>query len=239
MAGWSVLSHTKVAGAASSAAVTTPAINTTGADVIVFATTEATANALGAPSDSASNTWPAATINDNDVPDTRRAVLYVLRNPTTSASHTFTWTPGGTNSAFSPVVVIALSGSLKSATPVDQTSSANSGVTLVTTEAAGSITPTQNNEMLVTVLAHSFTPISAASINNGTIYESLVYVGGTTYGLYLGAFNQVTAAAINETWSWTTAVPATAMVVSLKAAPALVPGRRLVRPYSLVVPRRY
>ena len=129
------------------------------------------------------------------------------------SGHTFTVSNAAVT--FPEIEVYAVSGS--HATPLDQLAGATSGGTSVTSLATGSITPTQNNELIISGWGLSGTTTGTPTINSGmTISDFLNGVGGSYVAGGTAYKTQSTAAAINPTWSWATSAPAYAVIVSFK-----------------------
>jgi hypothetical protein len=179
---------------------TSSAINTTGANLIVGQVTSY--SGAGTFTDSQGNTWQSVYVGGVNTGDEYCQILYAFA-PTTSASHTFT-----TNGEYSVINVLAFSGSVGSGS-YDQRNQNVPGV--ATINALGSITPSANNSMIIAALSGD-NAIGANSINNGTI------IGTDGNGIngagFIAYYNQATAAAINETWSWTNPVSTAGIVAS-------------------------
>jgi hypothetical protein len=220
---WTLIAHTFVVcndgsgNCNTNAALTTPAINTTGADLIVAGVTFF-ANPPGAGcftpnviSDSKSNTWSTAkTVQNNGTSDGEFDLFYV-HAPTVGSGHTFSYN----KECFSSIYVLAFSGSV--ASPLDVTSSGSNAST-ETSQASGSITPTQSGDLIIAGLLVSG-PTTSTTVNSGITQADAftTAVNAQTYGTGLGYFAQSTAAAINPTWSWSTAAEAAALVASFKS----------------------
>ena len=195
--------------------ITTPAINTTGADLIVAGVTFfATPSGAGCStpnvfSDSKSNTWSTAkTVQNNGTSDGEFDLFYV-HAPTVGSGHTFNYN----KECFSSIYILAFSGSVLS--PLDVTNS-GSNASNETSQASGSITPTQNGDLIISgILGPSTTATPNSGITQADAFSPAV--SAQTYGTGLGYFAQSTAAAINPTWSWTTGASAAALVASFKS----------------------
>lgn len=188
---WTLKAFT-VQAAAGGPNTTTGAINTTGADLIVACTASQFSTLTF--SDSASNTWNKIQNSSGSGPPVD--TMWWVQSPTTSASQTFTATSG----SFTGLGVLAFSGSV--ASPLDQ-SLATATTSTGTSLGMGSITPTVNNEMLFACLSIG-TGAGATSINNGTLKNFTDFASGTSYGVAQAYYNQTTAAAVNQTFTWTT-----------------------------------
>jgi hypothetical protein len=220
---WTLIAHTFVVCNDGTGAcntnnpITTPAINTTGSDLIVAGVTFfANPGAAGCStpnvfSDSKSNTWSTAkTVQNNGTSDGEFDLFYV-HAPTVGSGHTFNYN----KECFSSIYILAFSGSVLS--PLDVTSSASNAST-ETSQASGSITPTQNGDLIITGLLVSG-PTTSTTVNSSITQADAFNpaVNSQTYGTGLGYFAQSTAAPINPTWTWTTPASAAALVASFKS----------------------
>lgn len=163
--------------------VTTSAIDTAGANLIVIAT-----GISGAISDSKGNTYTQITAGD---PGCR---LWYCANPTVGSGHTFTI--DGTSN-FSPIAVQAFAGA--HASPLDN-NTVNSAVG--TTVQPGSITPSVNNCLLVAAMSNPSAALTTTSIDSGfTQTCDRGFVGSNSYGIAMGYLSQTTAGAVNPTFT--------------------------------------
>jgi len=192
-AAWAVVSHTcaNQIGGGDGSDLTSGAINTTGASLLVVYAAACHGCTSVTFSDSASNTWTGLT----NVADSQESRFWYASNPSISASHTFTEARSGVlfNAAF---CVAAFSGA-QVASPFDQqNTNFNSGSTTIAT---GSITPSQSGELIVAGVA-SGAENTTPSIDSGfTLVDSVAGDGHDLVGLaYLA---QGAAAAINPTWT--------------------------------------
>lgn len=191
---------------------TTGSCDTTGATLAILGV--AYYNLIGAItlSDSKSNTYTPRTEYSNTGYTAR---IYYCASPTVGSGHTFTLSG---NSTYACLFAAAFSGA--HATPYDQENgnTSGSGATLQ----PGSITPTEDNELIITVAAGNVTPADPTSINGGyTITGHFAnsvnnVAGGMAYVI------QTTAAATNPTWTYTGDAPnvSAAAIASFKAAAA-------------------
>lgn len=187
----SLVASTGTAGGATT--VTTSAINTTGATLIVVQISEYSVGASIALTDSQGNTWTALTVKNQG---NSRSQLHYCVSPSTSASHTFTY---GTALRYPSICVQAFSG-VSTSSPFDvQNTNGASAATTVTT---GSVTPSQNDEVLITGLC--FETTGTISINSSfTISNQVNYAFGNNFGSAMAYKIQTTAGAENPTWSKT------------------------------------
>lgn len=206
-----LLSHATAAGLSTA---TTGAINTTGASLIVIGIARQASNA-DAISDSAGNTWTKLT--ESLATGAVGTVMYYCAAPNTSATHTFTL--GSTNAG---VICVAAFSGIQTVTPFDQQNGGSN--TTGSTLATGSVTPTQNGELLVTMFGFNVagTPVS---INSGfTITDTTNFASGVNYGGSLAYFIQTTAGAINPTWTRTGSSSQAARIATFIAAAAAAGG---------------
>lgn len=190
---WTLISHTSVVGS------TTPAIITTGADLIVVTTVPDNGATI---TDSKSNTWTALTAQNATVR------IYYVHNPTVGSGHTFSATAGN-----GVIMVEAWAGSITS--PFDQQ---NGGFTasLVTTFQVGSITPGVSTELVVTGIGLGGNASSPTIDSGMTVSDSQNGVSGVSYGGGMAYIVQSAATPINPTWSWTNTTGPAAVIASFK-----------------------
>lgn len=172
--------------------VTTTGIDTTGANLLVVGLALDDA-ASATVSDSKGNTWTQLiSYTQGNV----RVRLYYSIPASVGTAHAFTVTG---SSIFASIYVQAFSG-VSAVGAVDKQSGSNGFVAALQ---PGSITPGQNNELIVTLLG-----INAAgapmSIDSGfTETNELDFVGSASYGGAMAYLVQTTAAAVNPTWTRT------------------------------------
>jgi hypothetical protein len=196
--GWSLIAHTGIDGAGSG--VTTSAINTTGANLLVAVCNWYASS--GSVSDSNGNIWTLGFATSGA--DTQVSIYYVY-NPTVGSGHTFTW-----SAVNGPITVMAWSGSASS--PADQ--SAGQNTTGATTVPPGSITPSQNNEL---VIAGVDANNNISSIDSGyTITDNESYTSGVSLGGAAAYLIQTTASATNPTFTLSGTNDSGAAIMSFK-----------------------
>lgn len=179
----------------------TPAINTTGATLIVVSIARYTVGTPNPFTDSAGNTWINAGIITATAVEMER--WYVI-NPTTSASHTFTET--GSNS-FSTIIVSAYSGI---SVVFDKKSSGTGSTNSIQ---PGSLTPTNGYSLIITSTAADIS--EAPTVDSGfTERETMTRVPGVEYaGGIADIIQGATPSAVNPAWSSPTTGPRTAMAM--------------------------
>jgi hypothetical protein len=177
------------AGAAFGASsVTTAGVDTTGADFIVLSVGW---NGTGTPtvSDSKSNTWNALTAHVNSANETNQ--LYWSRPTSVGASHTFTVSLAGAS-----IEMLAFSGSATS--PFDVQTGATSTTRPLST---GNITPTQDNELIVTSETYAGNFGNPVTVSSGYSTPIQVdFVGSTHEGSSIAYKIQTTATTTDATW---------------------------------------
>lgn len=181
---------------------TSPAIDTTGATLLVIVNSDFNFGALSTPADSKSNTWTNRTSYNGGGAKMR---ISYAENPTVGTSHTFSC--GGNSNG---IAVIALSGTKTSAV-YDVENGSGGGQ-------AGSVTPSEDNEILIAGLDNN--AAATYSIDLGfTIQEQRAYnPGDNTMGFGLAYLIQTTLAAKNPTWSGGS--PGASCIATFKAAAA-------------------
>jgi hypothetical protein len=164
--------------------VVTTGINTSGANLIVVA--ESWYNPEGQPTltDSKNNTWTQ--IGSTQTDSTCSVALYYSYAPTVGAGHTFTLT--GSNYDTIQVEAWATAG----ASPLDQVSGAGASQ-------PGSVTPSQNNE-LITVAGCTGSSAVTPSINQSFTITNAYDRNADSMGGGLAYIVQTTKGAVNPTW---------------------------------------
>jgi len=219
-AAWSVVDHTCASvsdGGDGSTPLTSGSINTTGASLLIAYSGVYIGTSNPAFSDSKSNTWTGLT----NIADSQNSRLWYAYNATVGSGHTFTIS--GDSDLFNQAFcVIALSGALTS-NPFDiQNTNSNS---LQSTIAPGSITPSQDNEIIVTGFASGAQNTTPAIGSSFTLADSTIGSGHGVIGIaYL---TQMSSSAVNPTWTGEPANNNQASIASFKAATT---SRRQVAP---------
>jgi hypothetical protein len=193
---WTLIAHAAL-GKTGTTAPTTPAIDTTGAQLIVLAAiTYVPGGGNPTPTDSKGNTWiqctPLAAATN------ARVTLWYAAAPTITvgAGHTFT-VPNG---QFQAIAVAAFNGitppiGLDFVTATVQNAHASPCVN-------GTVTPSVNGALVITACGWdpSATPLSVSS--PFTISDQVNWVSGQSMGVGLAYAVQTTAAASTPSWSW-------------------------------------
>ena len=214
--GFSLVAH-KSAGSPDGNNVTSPSINTSGADLLVVAVNYYDGNGgTYTLSDSASNTWGSPAVSHSYTAGAHGIQeVYFIHSPTTSATHTFTVIASG-GLIFPSIAVQAWSGSVSS--PSDQTNGAGDGTVTLMSFQPGSITPVQNNELIAVFLLNSAPQSATPTINSG--FNVADYTDndglGHNFGMASAYLLQGAAAAVNPTWTWPTAAAIVSDIISFK-----------------------
>lgn len=197
--------------------VTSAAINTSGANLIVVhvATYQ---DATGTLSDSKGNTWSGLTATIQNSYATSK--LYYCYSPATDATHTFTFS---SSARYPSIQVAAFSGSASSPFDVENgagKSTYGSSSTLST----GSITPSVDNELVVTGCCGPVNGSDITSIDGGfTFLLDSAHVPGQAVAGSLAYLIQTTAASANPAWSITGGNDYAARIASFKSSGAAGP----------------
>ena len=195
----------------------TTAIDTTTADLIVVV--RSFYQAVGTPnlSDSAGCTWTNLMAYSST--NTRVIISYCSQfsGLVTSASHTFVATTAAT-ATYPSISVIVLSGAKTSADPFDSGKDAGANTSGATSLAPGSLTPSEDNCLLVTGIAAGNGSGAPGGVTGYTIDQSFDFVttgGGRSGGI--AHLIQTTAGASNPSWTFSSDEAAAALAV-FKAA---------------------
>jgi len=180
--------------AAAASNPTTGSLNTSNATLLVAVVTYA-----GSPtgvSDNKGNTWTALTAYANTGVTSR--IYYVNSNtPTVGSGHTFTL--NGTSIA-GVINVMAFSGTASS--PLDSGKDTGNNSGSAATLAPGSLTPSQNNSILITGFSGGNTYGGAGTIDlSYTITDNTTLSGGVNYGSAAAYLILSSATAKNPTWT--------------------------------------
>ena len=201
-----LISHAN--GAASGVTVTTGNMNCTGANALVAAVTY---NDTGSPtitvSDSSSNVWHSITVQ---LYDSSVGAIQLWYSYGAAVSSVQTVTVADSVGLLG--VAAGCFSNVKGTSANDQSNGATNANSSTTTIQPGSITPTQANELVVTVLGD--TDSTATTPSGYTIVDGVVFNGTTNFGTHLAYQVQTTATATNPTWTISSAFNA-ASILSL------------------------
>ncbi len=209
--------------------VTSAAIDTTGATLLAVLVADYRDPSSGGSTvtDSKGNTYITTLVREGFASITAAKWFYVA-NPTVGSGHTFTAT-AITGACYPSICVFAFSGVL-TVSPFDQECDPGTRwheVAPGSSLATSSITPTEDNELILAGLA--FNAINTPSINGGfSTPIQQQYGAGANFGSSAAYLVQTTATAANPTFSWGTSTDAAAVIASFKAAADAAQGFLLV-----------
>jgi len=188
--------------------VTTGTVNTTGANFLVIGCPTFAGSGLVTPNDAYSNLWTALTQYAGGTNGYVR-LFYSGGTPTVGASETYTCSYASSN--VYPAVLGAAFAGVATSSIHDQENGAGNNAASATTFQAGSITPTNSNELLIALMGYgNGTTANAATItiNSGyTITNSVAPLTNGCNGGSMAYLIQTTATSENPTWSFTVAQP--------------------------------
>ena len=213
---YTYLGHTAKAGSQNS--VTSDALDTTGADLLVVCVSTYVSAGAGTMSDSKGNSWTGLTVTPTGDPLLR---MYYSVPSSVGAGHTFSFSA---TDCYASIAVQAFSGA--HATPADQQNQA--WTDSVSSQASGSITPSEDNCLIVSGFGTTYTSADETVSESMTITDRIATNGGVNYGIGMAYKIQTTATAINPSWAWTGTFNGAAKVASFKAAAALSGGYFLI-----------
>lgn len=196
-------------------AAVTAAMDTTGATLLIISASEYDSGISGSSvvSDSKANTWTPLTLYvEGGVSSQTKFYYCVPPAGKTGSGHTFQSSGGGAT-YYGVVCAAAFSGGHSSPFDVENGSEASG----VSTKQPGSVTPSQNGELIVVGGCIS-TGASFTSIDSGmTILENVPNVGGQHIAGALAYKVQTTAAAINPQWTMSGSGSVSAAIATFKA----------------------
>jgi len=172
--------------------VTTSSVDTTGATLLVLCVQDYAVESLLTPTDSKSNTWTQRGTYNNGV---ARVTVWDCIAGTVGSGHTFSY--GNSTARYPSIVMQAWSGN--AASPFDQINGSSGNGT---SGSPGSITPSENDCLVITTLniqAETSDPTYPSGYT-GTNRE--YNNGGLAFGYGMAYVVQTTATATNPSWSW-------------------------------------
>lgn len=210
--------------------ITSDAIDTTGANLLVFVANKALTSVT--ISDSKGNTWTPRTAKTLTGGSTEQTQIHYCAPTSVGSGHTFTVT-SDTSGSYSSVTVLAFSGA--HATPYD-TESAGATDVGGTTIQPGSLTPSADGAVIV-----------ASAVQNGTMTNSFTVDGGFTeaadsqynnfsVGASVAYLIQTSAAAANPTFTF---VDSSSGMAAVMAAFKAAAGSSTALPVLLNLRRQY
>jgi hypothetical protein len=201
----------EIALSATGNSVTTGAIDTTGADLLILQLESFLSATEPTVSDSKGNTWTPLTAYGTGV-NTRTRIFYSV-NPTVGSGHTFTATGLST---FPSIVASAWSGA-DTATPFDQENGATIAASSTSAQ-TGSVTPSEDGELIIAAWGHDSATTGTPSVNGGFTLLEAAPNNGQAFGIAQAYLIQTSAAAANPTLSWTGGTAGSTAIATFKAA---------------------
>lgn len=188
---------------------TTSAIDTTGADLLIFPVGSWDVNTAGdeTPSDSKSNTWSGRTLYEAGQSAAR---IFDSVPSSVGASHTFTYSDTTSYPVLSPS---AWSGA--AAVPFDQQ---NGATGTSTSPSPGSVTPTEDNELIITTITFNGASGGITPPTGFTMPDSQEFSSGVNMGFAVAYKVQTTAGSETPTWTLGNSRAWAATVATYKAA---------------------
>lgn len=179
--------------------VTTAGIDTTGANLIVAMVAMDLGSTPGAVTDNKGNgSYTGLTVISAG--SNSRGRLYYFFAPTVGTGHTFTYT--GTSS-FPAISVAAFSQAVTS--PFDTESGAGDAGSPGTHPLGGTVTPSQNNDLIITGCTYGATAATDTSGNPTLGFVTAAHIAavvGISYGCGIAWLKQTTGAAgVNPQWT--------------------------------------
>jgi len=196
---------TSTSGVGTDSTVTSGAVDTTGATLIVVGLALDSGGTISL-SDSKGNSWTAL---GSTTQGATKCILYYSVPTSTGSAHTFT---NGGAFNFCTIFVNVFSGG-KLTNVFDQQNGAGATATTVAT---GSVTPTENNEVVVTALALSGAALPTSIDGGFTKTDSQEFGGGNNYGGSIAYLIQTTATAANPTWTRTNSNPMATRIATFR-----------------------
>lgn len=210
---YSVIGHV-TAGSATGNSVTTGALNTTGADLLVLVLGQESAAALCTISDSKGNTWNQLTVQTESPV---KGAIFWSRPTSVGSGHTFT----ATGSSASPAIAVSAFAGARLVSPFDQENGSHSSIG--STIATGSVTPTEDNELVIAGFAGRGGSGAIVSIDSSFTLGASTTAGAANDTAGIAYKIQTTAAAVNPTWTVTSSGSVkAAMIATFKLAGPLV-----------------
>ena len=200
---WSLVDSTKAGSTGGGFfTVTTPSIDTSGADLIVVVSSFYNGGSNCVVTDNKGNTWQNARLASQAIQASVR-ISYCF-NPTVGSGHTFT-TQAANGSTFDYPTILVEAWSGAATAPLDKTNGATSAAS-GSTIAAGSVDPSPtDNELCIAGLSSDANSAGAVSIDSGfTISNTVPHDGSAAHMLgSMAHLVQTTAASANPTWNLT------------------------------------
>jgi hypothetical protein len=166
------------------------------------------------------NTYTGLTAQSNTA-DGRSRIWY-NENPTVGAGHVFTVTC--TTSCY-PVISVLVCTGTRTSSSFDQENGSNASGATVTTIQPGSVTPSENNEVVIAGLSYTGTTVATVDSGFNQLDATAPLDAGNAFGGGIAFKVQTTAAGVNPTWTWMDGTKAAATVATFKQPSTATPLR--------------
>jgi hypothetical protein len=219
---YGVIAHTVKQAGADHTTVTTDPLNTTSADSLFVVVSDFTSGTPMASwlTDSAGNSFGLLSGTSQENTANTRIRVYYAKDSQTGASHTFTYTAAGGLQVYPTILVLACSGGHLTAITDQENGLTTGGASSLAT---GSITPSEDNELVVTGVS-SLDGGTMTAPSGFTLADQGPYMSGNGgIGGALAYKIQTTAAAVNPSWGFSSSTEASAFVASFHAAAGVTP----------------
>jgi hypothetical protein len=174
----------------------TVTLDTTGANFIIAGAVHLDGATFITFTDTKGNTWtPLTEYSSGGGGIGNNLRFYYCENPIVGTGHGFTY--AGISMAGAGVAVAAYTG-VKTTSAFDVEN--GSGSMSATTIQPGSVTPSLNDELIVTVVS-TFNTFTAPSIDSGFTLRQYTSGGGAFFDIAIADLIQTTAGAVNPTWT--------------------------------------
>lgn len=216
-------------GSASTTSVTTDAIDTTGASLLVVEIADYKFATAGTLSDSGTNTWTGLTTYEVPAAGITRSLLFYATNVSgkVGSGHTFTYSSAG--ATYPALAVTAWSGA-HDTSPFDVENGAiSSGDASVQT---GSVTPSEDGELIITGLCFSVS--ATASINLSFSITDQINLTANNFGVAMAYQIQTTATARNPQWDSTAMAEFATGIATFKVAAGAPAGQPTIKRWANV-----
>lgn len=170
-------------------------VDLAGSSLIVLAYVFYIAGTLTTPPNDGVNSY--TNLRSEFPPDDSVVRIYYAENPTVSSPLTFTTSGSG---IFNALIVAGFSG-VKTSSPIDQHDGAILGSPSTSIQ-PGSVTPTEDNELIVAQLGYG-DPIADLAINSGfSTPIHFPFESGVNFGVSFSYLVQTSLGAVNPQFSW-------------------------------------
>jgi hypothetical protein len=195
---------------------TTSAIDTTGANLLLFGIGSygLGTNGSESPTDSKSNSWSGTTLR---VAGDVAARIFYGEPSSVGSGHDFSYADAN---CYAVLAASAFSGAQSS--PLDQQNGATGGMS--TSQSPGSVTPTEDNELVVTCLTFDRDSGGITPPTGFTLLDSQEYSSGVNMGFAIAYKIQTTAATETPNWTTGSSVVWASSVVTFKGTGGSPPG---------------